>query len=74
MFIEVSNMADVQKDKYELPNDKWLQSHYTYIGSALTPEQQAIVDSFETLDEKIAYKERIMEELEQEILKKAEAS
>ncbi len=73
MFIEVLNMSDVQNEKVETLEEKWQWSHWTYVGSALTPEQQDYVDSLEDIDAKIAYKERIMEELEQEILKKAEA-
>ncbi|MCR5260864.1 MAG: hypothetical protein K6C94_03410 [Candidatus Gastranaerophilales bacterium] len=54
-------MADVQKSDYELPDNKWLQSHYTYVGNVFdTPEHQAILSKMTNIDDRIAYKEKIL--------------
>ena len=55
--------------------DRWKMSHYTRVGNVFdTPEHQEALAKLETIDEEIAYKERIMEESEQKIIKKAESS
>lgn len=54
-------MKKKKKDKYELPDNKWLQSHYSYVGNVFdAPEHQAILSKMDDIDEIIAYKEKVM--------------
>ncbi|MBQ8476672.1 hypothetical protein IJ531_06395 [bacterium] len=60
---------DNNKIEYELPEDRWLQSHYTYIGNVFdTPEHQAALSKLKTVDERIAYKTAVLEKMDEELL------
>ena len=52
-------MEKNDETEYILPDDRWLQSHYTYLGDVFdSPEHKDALSKLKTIEEQNAYKDK----------------
>ncbi len=62
-------MADEQNKKDETIFDRWEYSHYTYVGNVFdAPEHQEALSKMTNIDDRIAYKRKVLQQQRKEYL------